>query len=265
MTTANARTPGRKAGAGLSGDRVRPRKMADIVAARIRTMIGRGELREGDWLPTEPELMARFGVSRPTLREAFRLLEAQTLIEIRRGPPGGARVRTPGPDAAAPILGLLLTMAGTTLRDVYDARMVIEPASARRLAEAGDPAAADELAGEIDQAEAAVGSREAFTAASVRVHQRLVELAGNTTLALFVGTIGEIVARHTATTVRESRAPDADMARRNARAVRSYRKLVELVRAADGPGAEELWTRHMASARPHVLRGVDREVVDILD
>lgn len=265
MTTADARTPDRKAGAGLSGVRVRPRKMADIVAARIRTMIGRGELREGDWLPTEPELMARFGVSRPTLREAFRLLEAQTLIEIRRGPPGGARVCTPGPDAAAPIFGLLLTMAGTTLRDVYDARMLIEPASARRLAEAGNQAASDDLAAEIDRAEAAVNSREAFTAASVRVHQRLVELAGNTTLALFVGTIGEIMSRHTAAVFRESRSPDADMARKNARAVRSYRKLVELIRAGDGPGAEELWTRHMASARPHLLRDADREVVDILD
>jgi DNA-binding FadR family transcriptional regulator len=63
---------------GLAGaqGRVRPSKMSDQVAARIRRMIARGELVDGDWLPTEAELIQRFGVSRPTLREAFRLLEA---------------------------------------------------------------------------------------------------------------------------------------------------------------------------------------------
>src|SRR5882672_6178330 len=105
---------------------VRPQKMAGMVALRVRQMIVHGELIEGDWLPTEAELMEQFGVSRPTLREAFRLLEADQLIRIRRGPPGGARVHLPGPDAAAPLFGLLLTLAGTTVRDVYEARLVIE-------------------------------------------------------------------------------------------------------------------------------------------
>ena len=77
--------------------RVRPQKMADMVAGRIRQMIARGELTDGEWLPTEPELMERFGVSRPTLREAFRLLESDSLVTIRRVPPGGARVTVPGP------------------------------------------------------------------------------------------------------------------------------------------------------------------------
>ena len=68
--------------------RVRPLKMSDQVAAQIRRMIARGELVDGDWLPTEAELIRQFGVSRPTLREAFRLLEGDSLVTIRRGPPG---------------------------------------------------------------------------------------------------------------------------------------------------------------------------------
>ena len=81
-----------------NGYRVRPQKMADMVAGRIRQMIARGEITDGEWLPTEPELMEQFGVSRPTLREAFRLLESDSLVTIRRGPPGGARVTVPGPE-----------------------------------------------------------------------------------------------------------------------------------------------------------------------
>ena len=102
----------------------------------ITQCLARGELTDGEWLPTEPELMTQFGVSRPTLREAFRLLEADSLVTIRRGPPGGARVTVPGPEASAAQFGMLLTLTGTTLTDVYEARAVIEPAG---LPNAGPP------------------------------------------------------------------------------------------------------------------------------
>ena len=48
--------------------------MAELVADHVRRQIVRGELVEGDALPSEAELMQRFGVSRPTLREAYRVL-----------------------------------------------------------------------------------------------------------------------------------------------------------------------------------------------
>jgi len=47
-------------------------------------------------------------------------------VQIRRGPPGGARVTLPGPETAASLFGLILTLSGTTLMDVYEARMVID-------------------------------------------------------------------------------------------------------------------------------------------
>ena len=91
MTDKDGSAEGRFAALGSPGPQVRPQKMADMVANRIRGIIARGELQDGEWLPTESELMGQLGVSRPTLREAFRLLEADSLVTIRRGPPGGAR------------------------------------------------------------------------------------------------------------------------------------------------------------------------------
>src|SRR5439155_5195777 len=64
---------------------VRVPKTAELVAAHLRRQIVRGELKEGDALPPETALMEQFNVSRPTLREAFRVLESEALITVRRG------------------------------------------------------------------------------------------------------------------------------------------------------------------------------------
>ena len=76
-------------------------KTAELVATQLRNQIIRGELREGDALPPESTLMEQFAVSRPTLREAFRVLESEALISVRRGARGGARVHAPNGDVAA--------------------------------------------------------------------------------------------------------------------------------------------------------------------
>src|SRR5438094_705925 len=84
------------------------RRSAVLVAGHIRGQIVRGELEEDDALPSEAALMQRFKISRPTLREAFRILESEGLIDVRRGARGGARVRVPDHDVVARYAGLVL-------------------------------------------------------------------------------------------------------------------------------------------------------------
>ncbi|MBN9593367.1 MAG: FadR family transcriptional regulator, partial [Alphaproteobacteria bacterium] len=74
---------------------VRVPKAAELIADVIRRQIVVGELKEGEPLPAEALLMAQFKVSRPTLREAFRILETDGLIQVRRVAGGGARARLP--------------------------------------------------------------------------------------------------------------------------------------------------------------------------
>lgn len=249
-------------------DQVRPKKMADIIADRIRQQIAHGELVEGDWLPTEPELMERFGVSRPTLREAFRLLEADSLVRVRRGPPGGARVHIPGSEAAAPIFGLLLTLNNTTVHDVWEAQAVIEPAAVRRLTEHGSESDHDALELAVERVAAALaGDDEPFGLATVRFHQRIVELAGNQTLSLVVALLGEVLSRHVAAMYTASRLSSAEIASRNRRALRAYRKLAELVRSRDGAATEAFWTEHMHAARGYLFKdakAAHKQVIDLL-
>lgn len=91
-------------------------KAAELVAEALRGRILRRELLPGDRLPSESLLMAQYGVSRPTLREALRLLEAQQLLVVRRGSGGGGVIRVPGREPAieAITLWLLLSQPGVT-------------------------------------------------------------------------------------------------------------------------------------------------------
>ena len=113
---------------------VRVPKAGEMVASQLRRQIVLGELKEGDQLPSESVLMEQFGVSRPTLREAFRILEAEGAITVRRGVRGGARVQVPDITVAARQIGLLLQYRGALLSDVYEVRAVLEPAAARMAA-----------------------------------------------------------------------------------------------------------------------------------
>src|ERR1700722_2647023 len=113
---------------------VRVPKAAELVAAHVRRQIVTRQLHEGDALPSETALMAEFNIARPTLREAFRILESEGLITVRRGARGGARVQEPSTDVAARYAGFVLQHRGVTLDDVLDARLIVEAPAARMLA-----------------------------------------------------------------------------------------------------------------------------------
>lgn len=240
-------------------------KMSDQVAARIRRLIARGELVDGDWLPTEAELIEQFGVSRPTLREAFRLLEGDSLVTIRRGPPGGARVTLPGPDAVADLFGMILMLSGTTIGDVWDARLTIEPPAVRRLAEIATRDIIKALDATLDDIRAAIDDPREFSKAGVRFHVKLVELSGNHTLTAVIGMLSEIIERELAKSLVEI-GPDSDEVRRaDRRALRGYEKVVDLIRARDADAAEQAWLEHMKSARRYVAKTRKRDrLIDLL-
>ena len=120
-------------------DPARSPKTGELVARRVRALIVGGQLKDGDHLPTEPELMNQLDVGRSVMREALRILEDERLIEVRRGSRLGPHVRIPGPEIVARPAGLLLQLSGATLADVHRARSGFEPPAARMLAATGWP------------------------------------------------------------------------------------------------------------------------------
>lgn len=243
-------------------------KTAELVAQQLRRRIVRNELTEGDALPPEAQLMEEFGVSRPTLREAFRVLEAESLIIIRRGSRGGARVRTPDIGVAARYAALLLQHRGITVKDVYDARLALEPAAAGALAERrNNRAAIAQLQAVLDEEEATLDDRAAHGIASVKFHQKLVEVAGNDTIAILVGMLHEIIEEHIAlvTSGPDESRPGTHPRRTREAGWKAHAKLIKLVRAGDGAAAEEFWRIHMEAAGKLLFRNLGaKTVVDLM-
>ena len=244
-------------------DRLRVPKVAELVASQIRSRIVRGEVKEGDPLLPEGELMTQFGVSRPTLREAFRILESESLITVTRGSRGGARVHAPEIGTVARYAGLLLQYRETTLEDVQAARAVVEPPAAAMLARRANPQACEQLRELIEQQKTVIDDPDAFAELSTRFHERLMELAGNETLALVVGMLHDIVERHAASSLGRLGLPDEKTVQK---AIRSQERLVDLVEAGDEKGAEAHWRRHVAAAGQSVLSSTGpKSVVDLFD
>ena len=245
---------------GPVGQRVRAPKTAELIASHLRGQIVRGELATGQILPSEGALMEAFGVSRPTLREAFRILETESLINVRRGSRGGARVVAPDVAVAARYVGLLLQVTRTTIADVQQARMVIEPAAAGLLASRRTRADLDDLtscladlAALTDGAGAFAGA-EAWLRATQRFGELILERAGNQTLAVQAAVLREIMATHLRTAV--LRTFDRPGGREDLRkTVKSCRKLVLLLDARDAEGAQRHWRAHLEAEARARLRG----------
>jgi GntR family transcriptional regulator, transcriptional repressor for pyruvate dehydrogenase complex len=241
-----------------NGDRVSVRvpKTAELVAGHIRRQIVLGQLHEGDALPPESALMEQFTISRPTLREAFRILESEGLITVRRGARGGARVQEPSNDAAARYAGVVLQHRGATLADVLDARVIVEAPAARMLAGRRDRAAiAKRLQAKLDELDPQETSRfHEFNAL-------VVELTGNQTLVLITAMLEHISQAAALSYVSR---PHADDDRRLAlKAHRTRQKLIDLVKAGDADGAESLWRTHLSEAGKVLAEGSGASVVDL--
>lgn len=126
------------AGVGAWG-RVRLARASDEIVKQFRKALFDGELHAGDSLGSEKQLALQFGVSRTTIRDALRTLEASGVIEIRTGVKGGVRVAHGNPLRFADILAMQLQLVGIERKDVIAAQLGLESVAAELAASKATP------------------------------------------------------------------------------------------------------------------------------
>ena len=238
------------------GAQVRVPKMAELVASRLRKQIIDGDLTEGDALPSEAVLMEKFGVSRPTLREAYRVLESEALITVRRGAHGGARVHVPDSDIVARYAALVLEYRSATLRDVYAVRAVLEPASAAMAAERRPSANLDQLLASVEESERSSDDPLRFIELQTQFHKLLINASGNQTMILMYEMLQHIIEKSNIVHVQHDAGSPANI-RANRKGFRAHRRMVQLIEQHDADNAARLWRRHLDEAEIYLLGSDD--------
>jgi len=250
---------------------IRIPKTAEVVAANIRKMIIRGQVKEGDFLQPEAQLMEHFGTSRPTIREAFRILENEQLISVTRGSRTGARVHAPSVDGVARYAGFALQAEGTLLSDIHLARLGIETFAVRlaatRRTKEQLAALQAELAGVFEIIDTR-GAGTEFRIAMIKLHHSIVATAGSNTLTMMSAMLQGIAEQHLSKyEMRGDVTLDSEAHLKRVRAgMRSFGKLIGFLEAKDADGAEAHWRVHMQNAIDTWLIGYDQTtLVDVLD
>lgn len=232
-------------------------KLSHLIAEDLRTRIANSELAPGDSLPPESEMLAQFGISRPTLREALRILESDKLIRLGRGARTGAIILGPSVEAAARHSAMYLASHGATLADIHELRMLIEPSLAAMLALNAKRDHIKALRQCVNAQQVALEKKDypAAVKAVQDFHAIMVRSSENRALGFFSGVLHEMSVKVYPKMLVTGGAGERQIARRRTeQSAAAHRKLVDLIIHNKSREAEEFWREYMADTDTFLTR-----------
>lgn len=165
------------------------------IAEQLRHAIVNGQFKIGERLPTEDELAQRYGVSRPSVREALKRLAAQNLVRARRGPTGGNFVVKPSYEELAESLSasatLLVGMGALGIDEIIDARRVLQGSCLQQALKKVDQAHLTNIRTALERQQDPEISDQDFCQADVAFHRALVDATDNGMLRFVMYTVIE--------------------------------------------------------------------------
>jgi GntR family transcriptional regulator, transcriptional repressor for pyruvate dehydrogenase complex len=227
---------------GTRGRRAARPKLATQVRAEILGDITAGRWRPGDRLPTEVELMARFGVSRAPIREAMQSLHLMGIVDI--SPRRGATVRALPVQSVVDMAMLSGSMRGTDrVGDVFEFRDAMEGAIAELSARNASDGQIDIVRGIIEENRAAV-SREDWEEAQridVRFHAAIAEASGNVVFTAVAAALNGLLV--------ELRRATGGIPGASAASLVEHEEILAALGRRDGPAARRATERHIRNSR----------------
>ena len=231
------------------------RGASEQVALLIQHHIQREGLGPDDFLGREEDLAAEFGVSRPTLREALKLLASRNLIRASKGPGGGifvARTAEQGISrSVSDSIAMMLETGAVTLEELLDARLLLEVPIAGHAAHRANAAVVERLRGAVAAgAKADPDDSEALAAADGEVHRTIAAAAGNGIAEALIGWVVEVLQPSLVARLHGAVLPSA--------VIEQHEVLLAAIEKGDPARAERAMKDHLLYLRD-VLRIVERK------
>ncbi len=222
----------------------RPRASGEIVGQIERAIFG-GQVSPGDRLQSERELAEQFGVSRITVRDALRVLEARGLIRVKVGASGGAFVSEANVDRVAESLSTMIRLKRMTLSELAEARKVVESATVVLAAERATAKDLTLLQETVERGREIVREKDSHLDTSMDFHVALARAADNEVLYATVRAYHELLVG----ALRDMRDP------RSARVTQKlHEEILDAVRSHDPEAAREIMLEHLAESEKRLRK-----------
>jgi DNA-binding FadR family transcriptional regulator len=174
------------------------RGASEQVAVQIQHHIQRQGLAPGAFLGREEDLATRFGVSRPTLREALKLLSSGNLVRASKGPGGGifvAHTALQGMSRSlSDAIAMMLETGAVSVDELLDARLMLEGPLAAAAADQSDEATVERLRAAVRTERAAAPADEETLGATDReFHRTIAAAAGNRMMEALTGWVFDVL------------------------------------------------------------------------
>lgn len=224
--------------------------VTDDAITKIKQMIQQGELRPGDRLPPEQELAERLGLSRSSMREAVKALEAMRILDVRRG--DGTYVTSLQPSLLLEAMSFVLDFHEShAVLEVFEVRRIVEPASAAIAARRATPEQIAEMREHLTQVRPDT-PHDALVEHDVAFHRLIAAATGNDYLVSLLETISSQTAR-----ARVWRGLTEDGA--VPRTLREHERILDAIASGDAEIARAAMVVHVAGVERWLHDAADRE------
>ena len=230
---------------GSAWQRIRPVRASDEIVRQFRQALFEGRLQAGDAVGSEQQLALQFGVSRTTVRDALRSLEAAGIVEIRTGVKGGVRIGQGDPSRFADGLAVQLKLVGVSSRDALAAQMGLEWVAADLAATNATPADVAELVRLLEESAQLVDAGTAFTNSAAEFHEAVARASHNWAIEMSLRAIREVL--------HELHVQNTTPARAR-RVVATHRAIYEAILERDASRAGQLMRAHIGATRESAVR-----------
>lgn len=238
-------------------------RLYERIVEQIEGAILSGDLKPGQRLPSERALVAQFGASRPTVRDALRVLESNGIVRSRPGDPNGPEVLPFSPHGLAKQMSRLVHVEEMSIAELVAFRMILDGSAnllAARLRSAEELAAMDAT---IAAMEGAIGKGyDEFSEADVAFHDAVAFASRNALIKVCNHVVRGVVLSLISDKVRFAENRDALMRE----SLQHHREVLEAIRLRDGVAAARISRKNLYDYYVEYVPEEDREpLVALLD
>jgi len=237
---------------------VQPVRLYQRIVEQVEDALARGELKPGQRLPSERELAVQFGASRPTVREALRVLESSGLVRSRPGDPNGPEILPFSPTGLTQQMTRLAQVEEMSIAELVSFRMILDGSAnmlAARLRSEAELAAMDMTIAVMEEA-IAKGFTE-FSEADMAFHDSVAQASRNSLIQVCNKVVRGVVLSLISDKVTRSRNSKALMRE----SLLHHREVLEAIRVGDGPAAARISRQNLYDYYSGYVPKKDREAL----